>query len=257
VHAHRPLAIPPGHGVDPVAELTTVTPLLELQEVTRRVDGMTLLEAVSFQVRPGERLALLGASGSGKSTLLRLLVRLDDPESGDLRFQGAPLVAQDPLVLRRQVRLVPQHAVALPGTVADNLQVAARLAQATLGPAEQEALLDRVGLAPELRDRSAERLSGGELQRLALARALISDPLVLALDEPTAHLDLPAARQLMGAASGVSTLLVATHDLAVVRDRASRVLVLEKGHLVEEGEAQHFLAGPTSREGRRLLAGSG
>jgi ABC-type multidrug transport system ATPase subunit len=227
--------------------------ILALEGVGREAGGATLLAGLGFRIEAGERVALLGASGSGKSTLLRLLPRLDDPDRGTIRFAGRPLEAYDPLELRRSVRLVFQTAVALPGSAGENLEAAASLAGRDLGPADQRRLLENVGLEPERLERSADRLSGGERQRLSLARALVSEPRLLALDEPTAHLDLPAARTFLEAAKEVETIVVATHDLEAARGFAQRVLVLEAGRLVEDSPAEAFFDRPGSEAGRRLM----
>src|SRR5207248_4113068 len=128
--------------------------------------------------------AMVGSSGAGKTTLLRLLNRLDDPDAGQVLLDGKDVREYDVLQLRRRVQYVGQVPVTFPGTVAENLAMAAPAADAV-------ALLERVGLPPALVERRADALSVGEAQRLSLARALACDPEALLLDAPPSALDPP------------------------------------------------------------------
>lgn len=176
---------------------------------------------------------LVGPSGTGKSSLLRLLNRLESPTRGVVRFHGADLATLDPLSLRRKVGLVLQMPIMLPGTVRENLGAGAKLQGRKL--ANPEAWLERVGLEAALLDREAQELSGGEKQRVALARTLATEPEVLLLDEVTSSLDAASA-------AGVEALIQrlgmpsvwVSHDPAQVRRVADRVLHLEEGLLREE-----------------------
>ena len=200
--------------------------LFELQAVVARRCGHVVLEGLEGAIEEGAT-CIVGPSGAGKSTLLRLLNRLADPDSGAVHYRGRDVCSLDPLALRREVALVPQLPALLPGTVADNLRFAARLA-------ESEAdgdILARVGLDASFADRIATRLSVGEQQRAMLARALVQHPNVLLLDEPTSALD-PDARDAvettlgcLRAELGLSTVLV-THDPAQAERLAERVVRL-------------------------------
>ena len=175
------------------------------------------------QIAPGDWVALMGASGSGKSTLLETLAGLR-PYEGDLRFAGSALGDWDAAALRRQILLISQRPWLVPGSIADNL----RLARADASDAELERAAAGAGLAQllaclphGLRTPLAQRghgVSGGQAQRIALARMFLSDAPVLLLDEPTAHLDDASRDQLlveiMAFARG-RTLVVATHDPVV------------------------------------------
>jgi putative ABC transport system ATP-binding protein len=184
-----------------------------------RVDGDDgpIVEDFSARV-PAEGLtAVVGSSGAGKTTLLRLLNRLDDPDAGTVLFDGRDVRDFDVLDLRRRVQFVGQVPVTFPGTVARNL-----------GGAEPVPLLRRVGLDPALADREADRLSVGEAQRLALARALARSPEVLLLDEPTSALDVTSkegieqlVRQL--ADEGLTVVLV-SHDPRHAAELADHVV---------------------------------
>jgi putative ABC transport system ATP-binding protein len=188
--------------------------LFSLRDVSVDRGGRPVLRNLSLDLAEGAT-AVVGPSGCGKSTLLRLLNRLADPDAGAVRFRGRDVRSLDPLALRRDVALVPQLPALLPGTVADNLRFAARLAETEI---DGEVLV-RVGLDDSFADRAATRLSVGEQQRAMLARALVQRPSVLLLDEPTSALD-PAARDAVEATLrrlraelGLSTVLV-THDPA-------------------------------------------
>ena len=174
---------------------------------------------------------LVGPSGSGKSTLLRCCNRLDAPTTGRVWFCGDDVARLDPLRLRRRVGMVFQRPTPFPGTVRDNLKVA----EPALTDAHAVAVLQQVGLEAAFLDRMATELSGGEGQRVCLARTLVTEPEVVLMDEVTSSVD-PAQRSgLEGlarllATSGVAVLWV-THDLAQMRRVADHVLVVIEGRI--------------------------
>lgn len=179
---------------------------------------------------PGTGLtAVFGPSGSGKSTLLRLCNRLDIPASGRVWFNGEDVMALDPLMLRRRVGMVFQKPTPFPGTVRDNLLTAFPDASfERLSRALERAALDDTWL-----ERDARELSGGEAQRVCVARTLVTEPAVLLLDEPTSALDQTAARVLERAVCdltrhGIAVIWV-THDLEQVRRVADRMIRIERG----------------------------
>ena len=193
------------------------------------VDGDPILRSIDLVVPANGVTVLAGPSGAGKSTLLRLLNRLDDPVAGEIRWRGRPLTEWAPTDLRRQVAMVFQRPPLFPGTVLDNLRVA--LADVDLERAGH--VLEHVGLAPELLDHEADSLSGGEAQRMCVARALLTDPAVLLADEPTAALDRAARGTVedlgrMLADSGVAVIWV-SHDTDQLRRLADHVIVLADG----------------------------
>jgi len=212
--------------------------LFALDDVTVRRGGALLLDRVTCQLPAGACTVLTGRSGAGKTTLLRLLNRLEDPDSGQLRLYGQPLPGMDVLALRRRVALVAQAPVLLTERVLDEL----RAGQPGLGEEPAAALLDQVSLPAAMLARGTGGLSGGEAQRLCLARALAVRPEVLLLDEPTSALDPvsthaveQAARSFLGA--GGSVVLV-SHDTAQTRRIADCVLVLGAGRLTGTGPAE-------------------
>ncbi len=210
----------------------------ERQPVAFEFDRVSVLRAgrrVLNQVTaciPVEGITVVtGPSGAGKTTLLRLGNRLDIPDEGMVRYRGEPLDELDPLVLRRRVGMVFQRPTPFPGSVADNLAVA----HPDAGTREMTMALTRVALDPGLLSREAHTLSGGELQRMCLARTLVTQPETLLLDEPTSALDAPpklvfetTARDL--AAQGI-TIIWVTHDAAQARRVADRIYELRDGHL--------------------------
>jgi putative ABC transport system ATP-binding protein len=169
---------------------------------------------------------VVGPSGSGKSTLLRLCNRLEAPTSGTVRFRGDDVTELDPRELRRRVGMVFQRPTPFAGTVRDNL----RIARPDMTDEEAKAALEGADLTPALLERPAHELSGGEAQRLCLARTLVTRPEVLLMDEPTSSLDARSRRALEDmtralADDGVPVVWV-THDLEQARRLADHVVVL-------------------------------
>ena len=191
--------------------------------------GVRALDGLSAAV-PGRGVtAVFGPSGAGKSTLLRLCNRLEVPTSGHVSFRGNDVAQIDPLRLRRLVGMCFQRPTPFPGTVADNL----RAADPEASEARMRETLGRVALTGSWLDRDATALSGGEAQRMCLARTLMARPEVLLLDEPTSAVDTGAAEVIEHAvrelaADGIPALWV-THDAAQVERAADRVLHIERG----------------------------
>jgi putative ABC transport system ATP-binding protein len=198
-------------------------------DVTVRRGGNRALDCLSCEFPLAGVTAVTGPSGSGKSTLLRLLNRLEVPSSGQVVLGGRDLSGTDPLALRREVGMVFQRPTPFAGTVADNLRVGAP----GLGDGEVGSLLARVGLDGSFAGRDARGLSGGEAQRVCLARTLAVGPRVLLLDEPTSALDpdsVAAAEQTVAdlAVRGVAVVWV-SHDAGQVARVADRVVHLDRG----------------------------
>jgi len=227
---------------------------LVLDDVSLQAGVTTILNRLSLTITRGAPTLIVGPNGAGKTTLLRLCMGLAAPSTGRVTWGGRA----DRTPLRRAILF--QRPVMLRRTAAAN--VAYALAQAGT-PHKQRAqrvtaLLDRVGLS-DLAQRPARRLSGGEQQRLALARALARDPEILLLDEPTANLDPAATRSveeivLMAAQSGIK-IVMASHDLGQVRRLAGDVVFLVRGALCEQGKAGDFLDHPATSEAAAFLRG--
>jgi putative ABC transport system ATP-binding protein len=207
----------------------------ELREVVAGPVEAPILHGVTIDIPCSGITALAGPSGSGKSTLLRLLNRLDDPVAGSLSWDGRQLSDWDPTQLRRRVAMVFQRPPVFPGSVLDNL----RVASAGLDVVDGVSALERVGLAPDLVDREAGLLSGGEAQRMCFARALLTGPAVVLADEPTTSLDGASRRKIedLGrsiADDGVPFVWV-THDVEQLRRLADHVIVLVDGQVAAVG----------------------
>lgn len=188
----------------------------EYREV--RVDGDSgpIIEGFSARIPADGLTAMVGPSGSGKTTLLRLLNRLDDPDAGEVLLDGRDVRTYDVLELRRRVQYVGQVPVTFPGSVADNVGT------------EVDVLLPRVGLAPALATRDADRLSVGEAQRMCLARALARHPECLLLDEPTSALDSASKSGIevliRSLADDGLTVVMVTHDPRQAAELADRLV---------------------------------
>jgi tungstate transport system ATP-binding protein len=225
-----------------------------LDDITVKAGAVTILNRLSLRLEAGAPTVLIGPNGSGKTTLLRAAMGLIAPAVGSItwggRAEAPPLrrafVFQRPVMLRRSTVGNVRYALASAGVARADRN------------ARAQALLARVGLA-DLADRPARRLSGGEQQRLALARALARHPAVLFLDEPTASLDPAATKAIEDliatiTASGVKVVM-ATHDLGEARRLAGDVVLLHRGRIVEAGSADPFFAGPQTDQAKRFIAG--
>ncbi|MGI9604350.1 MAG: ABC transporter ATP-binding protein [Acidimicrobiales bacterium] len=197
-------------------------------------DGVAVLDGITVAIPDTGITVVCGPSGSGKSTLLRLLNRLDDATTGTVGWRGADLASLDPQGLRRRVAMVFQRPVVFSGSVLDNL----RTVVPDLTEDQAVARLADVALGRDLLHRPAERLSGGEAQRLCLARALTTDPEVVLADEPTASLDAEARRHLEDLALGLRARVGwvwVTHDTTQIERLADHVIVVEAGHVLAVG----------------------
>ena len=225
---------------------------IETRALTLAIDGRRLLDNISCGIDHGGITVLMGPNGAGKSLFLRCLHGLVRADSGNIAFGGRPLHPD----MRLDQSFVFQHPTLLRRTAMENLRFVAR--QRGIPAEAAEAWLEKVGLAPLARQ-PARRLSGGEQQRLALARALMTGPSVLFLDEATSNLD-PASVQMIetitgeAAASGTKVIAV-THDIGQARRLAGSVLFMARGRLVEEGPAGRFFTKPRSGEAKAYLDG--
>ena len=228
---------------------------LRLEAVRFEAGGRILIDDLTLSLEAGARTVVLGPNGAGKSQLLRLCHGLLRPSAGTIRWACA-----DPVRLRREQAFVFQRPVLLRRSAAAN--VAYALAVGGVPRAERgervQAALEQVGLG-HLADRPARVLSGGEQQRLALARAWALEPKVMFLDEPTANLDPAATRAIEAViaamhARGVK-IVMTTHDLGQARRHADEIVFLHKGRLVEHADAARFFARPGTPEARTFVAG--
>lgn len=261
----------PDEGKPSLLELSSVTrdyagrrlSLLKHAEPHRAVDG------VSFALKPSQSMALVGRSGCGKSTLARMILALDRPTSGEIRFLGEAITGKDEAALkpaRRNMQVVfqdpygsfnPRHKVER--LVAEPLHLLDRKP----APAERRELvaqaLDRVGLRLSDMDKYPHEFSGGQRQRLSIARAIITEPKLIVCDEPVSALDVSIRAQILdlfadlNARLGVAYLFI-THDLTVARAITDEVMVMHDGRIVEEGKTTDVLDRPQSDAAKALVA---
>lgn len=230
---------------------------LEAHEVVLERDGKRLIDRVDLVIEPRPGITvMLGPNGAGKSLFLQLLTGLLAPDGGAVTWAGQShspaaskrigFVFQKPVLLRRSA--LANVAFSLAATGCPKLEVNAKAAQA----------LSAAGLA-DCAHQPARSLSGGEQQRLALARAMSCMPELLVLDEPTAHLDpasVAAIEKLVSQAASMGTVvLLVTHDIAQARRLAGDILFMHRGRILESRAAPDFFAGPDTKEGRAYLAG--
>jgi oligopeptide/dipeptide ABC transporter ATP-binding protein len=248
-----------------------MTALLEVDGLVKHFDGRggTIVHAVdgiSFTIAPGETLALVGESGCGKSTTGRLVLALLEPTAGAIRFDGTDVVgrrARDLKDLRRRAQIVFQDPFAsfdprrrVGDSVVEPLVAQGRRAEADARRAE---LFTMVGLAPTAANRYPHEFSGGQRQRLAIARALSVQPDLVVLDEPVSALDVSIQAQVLNLLADLRTrlglaYLFISHDLAVVRHAADRVAVMHLGQIVETAPAAELYAQPRHPYTQALLS---
>ncbi|MEV7390420.1 MULTISPECIES: ABC transporter ATP-binding protein [unclassified Streptomyces] len=251
-----------------------MTALLEVDGLTKRYAGrrdqVTACEDVTFRVRRGEALALVGESGAGKSTVVRLIAGMEQPTSGRVLLRGNPIDARprgrtERLARAATVQIVHQDPYScldprqtIGAGLAELLRLhARRLGGHPAGPARVTELLETVGL-PGLADARPARLSGGQRQRAAIARALAVEPDILLLDEAVAALDVSVQAQILNLLADLreqkgTTLVFVTHDLAVVRQLCQETVVMRGGRVVEEGPVARILTTPRHPYTRALL----
>ena len=226
---------------------------IEIKDLRFVADATPLIDCLSLLIPTDGISLIIGPNGAGKSLLVRALHGLIEPSAGEIKFGGANLSSE----FRQRQAMVFQRPVLLRRSTLANVEFALRLR----GNARQDqarTLLDLVGLS-EMADRPARRLSGGEQQRLALARALATQPDILFLDEPTANLD-PASTKIIEDIvseqdrSGTKIIFV-THDMAQARRLGSDVSFMHRGRVIETGSADYFFNAPCTREAQDYLAG--
>ncbi len=253
------------------------TPLLEARDLTKRFRvrqswtrrvTVTAVDGLSFRVKSGHTIALVGESGCGKTTVGKLVLGLMDPDQGEVYFRGQTLeewAARAPSEFRRAVQMVFQNPLtsfnpmlSIGATLVDAMLLRSDL-DSSARRSEADRLLERVGLAKDYGDRFPSEMSGGQLQRVGVARALAPNPRMIFLDEPTSALDMSVRGQIINllldlqAEYGLAYILV-SHDLRVVRAMAHDVHVMYLGQVVEEGPAVQVLTHPRHPYTQGLLA---
>ena len=240
--------------------------LLSTEQVTRSFGATRALDGVDLSVEAGRSVGIVGESGSGKSTLLRLLLGLDSPTSGTVRYRDEVLDRRDRGLLRRLRRDVQVVFQDPRSSLDPRMTVGAAIAEPLRSlkiPGDHRArvaeVLLAVGLDPDIVSRYPAQFSGGQRQRIAIARALAPAPSVLIADEPVSALDVSVRAQVVAlldqlrAEQGL-TLVLVSHDIGIVGQLCEDTVVLHQGRVVERGTTGQVLADPTEAYTRRLLA---
>jgi len=222
---------------------------LEVRSLSKNIGSAEILKGIDLTVERGEILGLIGPTGSGKTTLLRLVNLLDEPSTGSILFDGREVSGRperEKLAARRRMAMVFQKPVMFKASVEENVSFGLKMR----GRDDAEGMRDRVKEALAAvglfgyESRDANTLSGGEMQRIALARAIILQPELLLLDEPTANLDPRSAASidslLQSLAGGRTAVILATHNMQQCRKLAGRVALLQAGRLVAVGKSDEI-----------------
>ncbi|MGI6245681.1 MAG: amino acid ABC transporter ATP-binding protein [Pseudochelatococcus sp.] len=248
--------------------MNAVQPLVQMRDVHKNYGTLKVLSGIDFDMRPGDRLVVIGPSGGGKSTLLRIMMGLEDIARGEIDLLGRRYITGDPrpgctkidVALRKQVGMVFQHYTLFPHlTILGNLTLAAIK---TRGMATSDArdkamqFLKRLGLDQKAQNYPSQ-LSGGQKQRVAIARALMLDPKLMLFDEVTSALDpelVAEVEQLMlELAEQRMPMMLVTHDMWFARNIASRVIFCAGGVVVEDGPPEQVLGDPVNPRTREFI----
>ncbi|MCL6691612.1 L-cystine ABC transporter ATP-binding protein YecC [Pseudomonas sp. R3.Fl] len=243
--------------------------MIEVRKLTKQFRGQEVLKGIDLSVSAGEVVAIIGPSGSGKTTLLRCLNLLEIPNGGTIRVgdieidASRPLKPQQGLIrkLRQHVGFVFQnfnlfpHRTALENVIEGPVIVKKEPRDSAVQRARQ--LLAKVGLAGK-EDAYPKRLSGGQQQRVAIARALAMQPDVILFDEPTSALDPELVGEVLATIRGLAqekrTMVIVTHEMSFARDVANRAIFIDKGVIVEQGDAKTLFAQPREERTRQFLS---
>ncbi|MBX8605245.1 L-cystine ABC transporter ATP-binding protein YecC [Pseudomonas cichorii] len=242
--------------------------MIVVENLTKEFKGQQVLKGIDLRIESGEVVAIIGPSGSGKTTLLRCLNLLETPTSGtirvgDIQIDGSRALSQQQGLirqLRQQVGFVFQnfnlfpHRTALENVIEGPVVVKKVAREKAVALARQ--LLAKVGLSGK-EDSYPRRLSGGQQQRVAIARALAMEPEVILFDEPTSALDPELVGEVLTAIRALAeenrTMVIVTHEMSFARDVANRVIFIDKGVIVEQGEAKALFANPREERTKQFL----
>ncbi|WP_285960502.1 L-cystine ABC transporter ATP-binding protein TcyN [Pseudomonas tohonis] len=243
--------------------------MITVRNLTKSFKDQAVLKGIDLTIEPGEVVAIIGPSGSGKTTLLRCLNLLEEPDGGTIQVGRIEIDANQPLKqqqwlirqLRQHVGFVFQnfnlfpHRTALENVIEGPVVVKKEPRERAI--ARARALLAKVGLAGK-EDAYPKRLSGGQQQRVAIARALAMEPDVILFDEPTSALDPELVGEVLTTIRGLAeekrTMVIVTHEMSFARDVANRAIFIDKGVIVEQGDAKTLFSAPKEERTRQFLA---
>ena len=242
---------------------TSAEPMILLQGVNKWYGQFHVLKDINLSVQPGERIVLCGPSGSGKSTTIRCINRLEEHQQGRIVVDGTELTSDLKHIeaIRREVGMVFQHFNLFPHlTVLQNCTLAPMwVRKLPKRQAEEIAMhfLERVRI-PEQAHKFPGQLSGGQQQRVAIARALCMKPKIMLFDEPTSALDPEMVKEVLDTMIGLAedgmTMLCVTHEMGFARTVANRVIFMDKGEIVEQGEPNSFFSNPQNERTKLFLS---
>lgn len=237
--------------------------MINLKNVNKYFGKLHVLKDINLNVKEGEKLVIIGPSGSGKSTLIRCINMIEEPTSGDIVVDGIevtknksliPKVRQDTAMVFQQFNLYPHM------TVLDNLTIAPiKVQKVSKVDAEKTALeyLEKVGLSDKANSYPSQ-LSGGQQQRVAIARALNMHPRIILFDEPTSALDPEMVQEVLDVMINLSneniTMIVVTHEMGFAKEVADRVIFMDDGEIIEEGNPEHFFVCPSHERTRSFIS---
>ena len=237
--------------------------MINLKNVNKYFGKLHVLKDINLNVKEGEKLVIIGPSGSGKSTLIRCINMIEEPTSGEIVVDGIevtknksliPKVRQDTAMVFQQFNLYPHM------TVLDNLTIAPiKVQKVSKVDAEKTALeyLEKVGLSDKANSYPSQ-LSGGQQQRVAIARALNMHPRIILFDEPTSALDPEMVQEVLDVMINLSneniTMIVVTHEMGIAKEVADRVIFMDDGEIIEEGNPEHFFVCPSHERTRSFIS---
>jgi osmoprotectant transport system ATP-binding protein len=228
--------------------------MIKVERLVKSFGTTKAVDDISFEVKEGETLVLLGTSGCGKTTMLKMLNRLIEPDSGEIYFDGKNILAQQPELLRRGIGYVLQNNGLFPHyTVAENIAIVPNLLKWDKAKTQKrvEELLEKLHLSKDYLNAYPKELSGGQQQRIGLARALVADPPVLLMDEPFGALDNVTRSKIHGEFKALDelkrkTIIMVTHDVQEAFELADRIALMDKGKIVQIGTPAELLFNPAN-----------
>ncbi|MBR2831156.1 amino acid ABC transporter ATP-binding protein [Candidatus Saccharibacteria bacterium] len=234
--------------------------MIQVMNLKKNFGKNRVLRGIDFSLAKGERVVVLGPSGSGKSTFLRCINRMEEPSSGEIYFDGTLITKKNIRKMREEIGMVFQHFNLINNlTVLENMTLApVKLKILDYDAAVKKArkLLKHIDLLDKI-DAYPASLSGGQKQRIAIVRALMMDPMVMLFDEPTSALDPEAIGDVLELIHEVAregmTMMIVTHEMSFAKEIASRVVFIDEGKIIEEGEPRKFFEHPETKRVQEFL----